>query len=196
MRKLVVNNIVSLDGRFTGPDDNVMVLPMDRRFDKHNAERLRAADTLLLGRRTFDLFSGFWPGVADDPGQSEANRAFSRLINAVDKVVVSDTLTRDDFGPWPNTEVVRRADARRRIADLKAETGGDIMVAGSQTLWNDLLRADLVDEIYLMIGGVVVGDGRPAFDVGASATLRLLETRTWTDSDNILARYAVEVGRS
>ena len=52
MRKLIVTNIVSLDGYYTGPDNNVMVLPMDGAFDLYNVERLRAADTLLLGRST------------------------------------------------------------------------------------------------------------------------------------------------
>ena len=58
MRKLIVSNIMSLDGYYTGPDNNVMVLPMDQAFDAYNAERLRAADTLLLGRTTYDGFKG------------------------------------------------------------------------------------------------------------------------------------------
>jgi dihydrofolate reductase len=67
MRKLIVSNIMSLDGYYEGPGKNVMVLPMDEAFDTYNAERLRAADTLLLGRNTYDGFKGFWPSVADDP---------------------------------------------------------------------------------------------------------------------------------
>lgn len=63
MRKLVVINIVSLDGYYEGRDGNVMVLPMDQSFDAYNAERLRAADTLLLGRNTYKMFKGFWPTI-------------------------------------------------------------------------------------------------------------------------------------
>ena len=63
MRKLIVTNIVSLDGYVDGPGGNVMALPMDHAFDAYNAERLRAAGTLLLGRRTYDMFRGFWPAV-------------------------------------------------------------------------------------------------------------------------------------
>lgn len=58
MRKLIVSNIMSLDGYYEGPGKNVMVLPMDETFDAYNAERLRAADTLLLGRNTYDGFKG------------------------------------------------------------------------------------------------------------------------------------------
>jgi dihydrofolate reductase len=67
MRKLIVCDMMSLDGYYTGPGNNVMVLPMDEAFDAYNAERLRAADTLLLGRVSYDMFRSFWPSVADDP---------------------------------------------------------------------------------------------------------------------------------
>ena len=70
MRKLIVANIVSLDGYFEGPGGNVMALPMDRAFDTYNAERLRAADTLLLGRNTYRMFKGFWPQMASNPQAS------------------------------------------------------------------------------------------------------------------------------
>jgi len=60
MGKLIVTNIVSLDGYYEGPGGNVMVLPMDQGFDAYNVERLREADTLLLGRNSYELFKGFW----------------------------------------------------------------------------------------------------------------------------------------
>ena len=99
MRKLIVCNIMSLDGYYTGPDNNVMVLPMDEAFDAYNAERLRAADTLLLGRTTYDGFKGFWPSVADDPKARPIHREISRLDHAIDKVVVSDSLTSEQTEP-------------------------------------------------------------------------------------------------
>jgi len=67
MRTLIVSNAMSLDGYYSGPDDNVMVLELDPAFDADNAERLRAADSLLLGRRSFEGFKSFWPSLADDP---------------------------------------------------------------------------------------------------------------------------------
>lgn len=93
MRRLIVTNIVSLDGYYEGPGANVMVLPMDHSFDAHNAERLRAADTLLLGRKSYEGFKGFWPGIADDPDATPIHREISRLDDAIDKVVVSDSIT-------------------------------------------------------------------------------------------------------
>jgi dihydrofolate reductase len=95
MRKLIVSNIMSLDGYYEGPGENVMVLPMDEAFDAYNAERLRAADTLLLGRNTYDGFKGFRPSVADDPNFTPTHWEISRLDNAIDKVVISDSMTRE-----------------------------------------------------------------------------------------------------
>ncbi len=199
MRKLVVCNAMSLDGYYEGPDKNVMALfdyrweayPTDESFDAYNAERLRASDTLLLGRASYDGFRGFWPPVADDENATHLQREISRLNNAIDKVVVSDSLTPEETDPWRNTRIIGRADAHDRIADLKHQEGRDILVFGSRTLWNDLLAQNLVDELHLLVCPVVVGAGSPMFGGQPPAPLRLIETRTWEDSGNVLVRYGV-----
>ena len=191
MRKLIVTTIVSLDGYYEGPGENVMVLPLDGAFDAYCAERLRTADTLLLGGTSFRAFSGYWPPVAEDAHATPAEREISRRNNAIEKVVVSDSLTPDDAGAWRDTtRVVPRADARATVAELKQGPGGDILVFGSRTLWNALLAADLVDELHLVVGGVVLGSGTPAFAAGTTPQLRLLDARTFDGSDNVVIRYA------
>jgi dihydrofolate reductase len=192
MRKLIVCNIVSLDGYYAGPGGDVMAMPFDIGFDEYNAERLRAADTLLLGRTSYEGFKGYWPPIADDPDAPPVAREISRRNNAIDKVVVSDSLTPDQTAPWHNTRIVGRAEAHKAIAELKDGPGGDILVFGSHVLWNDLLANGLVDELHLMIGPGVLGAGTPAFERKPPVSLRLLGTRTWDGSGLLLARYGVE----
>ncbi|MGH3646405.1 MAG: dihydrofolate reductase family protein [Micromonosporaceae bacterium] len=192
MRKLIVHNFVSLDGYFEGEGRNVMALPFDHAFSEYNAERLRTADTFLLGRTTFEGFQSYWPPVAGDESAPELEREISRLNGAIQKVVVSDSLTPDELGAWQNTEIVKRGDAHDRIAELKRQPGGDILVFGSHTLWNDLLAAGLVDEVHLMIGAGAIGAGTPAFEGQPPVSLRLLDTRTWEGQGVVLVRYAVQ----
>ncbi len=189
MRKVIVCNIISLDGQFTAADGDVMVMPFDHGFSDYNAERLRSASTLLLGRASFEGFKAYWPQIQYDENQPELEREISRLNTATEKVVISDSITEEDAG-WENSRVVRRADAHDEVAALRKGEGGDILVFGSHVLWNDLLAHGLVDELHLMIGPGTLGTGTPAFDTAAS--LRLIDSpRTWDGSSLVLLRYAV-----
>jgi dihydrofolate reductase len=203
MRKLIVSNIMSLDGYYEGPGRNVMVLPMDGFFDGHNLERLRAADTLLLGATTYTGLKGYWPAVADNPelspavaanpGVADIHRETGVRNNEIRKVVVSDSLTKADTAPWTETTtIVRRADAGQAVAELKEQPGKDILMLGSRTLWNNLLAAGLVDELHLMVGAAVLGGGTPAFEGPLPVSLRLMDVRRMDGSENVLLRYAVE----
>ena len=197
MRKLIVFNLMTLDGFYEAPGKNVMPLfdyryayPDDESFDEYNAERLRAADILLLGRSSYEGFKSFWPPVADDPNATPATREVSRLDNAIDKVVVSDSLTPDQTAPWKNTLILRRADAPQKIDEFKQQSGKEIIMFGSRTLWNDLLARGLVDEFHLMISPLILGAGTPLFAAPPPVPLRMIETHTWPGSGLALVKYA------
>jgi dihydrofolate reductase len=192
MRKIIVFNIISLDGYHTGPGNDVSVMfpMMGKVFDAYNAELLRTADVFLVGRVSFELFQSFWPKVAENPTSDEWTPEQREIVQegkSVNTIVVSDTLT----GNWPDIRIIRRADAYQQIAELKRQPGKDILMTGSRTLWNDLLAHDLIDEIHLMIGNVVLGEGVPVFVGKPDVTLRLIDVRSWEDSDNVLLRYEV-----
>ena len=192
MRKLIVYNIISLDGYHTGPGNDVSVMfpMMGKVFDAYTAELLRTADVFLVGRVSFELFQSFWPKVAENPTSDEWTPEQREIVQegkSVNTIVVSDTLT----GNWPDIRIIRRADAYQQIAEFKNQPGKDILITGSSTLWNDLLAHDLIDEIHLMIGNLVLGQGVPVFVGKTPASLRLIDTRRWEDSDNVLLRYEV-----
>jgi dihydrofolate reductase len=209
---LIVSNIVSLDGYVAAKDGNSTALPMDEAFDAYNAERLRSADTLLVGANSYQGFAGFWPAVLADPDgvadgiaaqlggsapradvlariTGPAPQEIARRNNEIRKVVVSDRLTEDDLGVWRDTtRIVRRSEVHAAVAALAGET----LVFGSRTVWADLLAAGLVDQLHLMVAPVVLGEGVPAFDGPVPASLRLLRTRRFDGSDNVLLVYAVD----
>jgi dihydrofolate reductase len=196
VRTVIVSNIVSVDGWYEGPGGDVMALNMDAAFDAYNLERIRAAGTVLLGRRSFEGFSSYWPQIADAPHDpadralSDVNRELSRLYDPLPKIVVSDALVVPADNPWHGvTTVVPRAAAAARVTAEKQRGTGDILVFGSRTTWNGLLVHGLVDEVHLMVGPRALAGGTPAFD--RPTDLHLLDVRRPEGSDNVLLRYAV-----
>lgn len=128
--------------------------------------------------------------MAENPDSAEwtdSQRDLSQAGKSVKGIVVSDMLT----GNWQGVRIIRRRDAYLQIDALKHEAGKDILITGSRTLWNDLLAHGLVDEIHLMIGNRILGQGIPVFVGKSPASLRLIDTRRWDESDNILLRYEV-----
>jgi dihydrofolate reductase len=190
MAKLIVSNIVSLNGFVAGPGGNPGVLPMDQAFDAYNLERLRSAGTLVLGRKTFEMFRGFWPGMQHAAEAPPVLREIARLNGAMPKLVVSDSLVIEPGSPWSDAKVLRRKDAVAQLAKAKDESDKDLLVFGSRTLWNSLLAAGIVDELHLMVGNVVVAGGEAAFTEAVSHTLTLVAERRFAGSQNILLQYA------
>jgi len=192
MRKLVVTILISLDGYVAGPGGNFMAMPLDESFSAYNLERLRTADTLLLGRTTYLGFRSYWPSIADDPRQPETEREISRRNTDARKVVVPDSLTPQDVTGWGDSRLVRRAEAHDVVRGLKAQNGADILVFGSIPVWNDLLAAGLVDELHVMVGNGVLGAGVPAFTAPLPQRFHLQDTRRLPGSDNALLVYATD----
>ncbi|MCU7374596.1 dihydrofolate reductase family protein [Paucibacter sp. O1-1] len=191
MAKLIISTLCSLDGYCAGPGGVLDALPMDAAFDTHNLELMRHAGTLLFGATTFALFRDFWPQQSpQDPELSPAVREIARLIAPMGKLVVSDGLAPEDARPWHETEIVRRAQAHARIQALKASAAQDLLIYGSPLLASELLAQGLVDELNLLIGPVLLGEGLPALRTGLPAPLRLLDARRLDGSDTLRLRYA------
>ncbi|HLR96571.1 MAG TPA: dihydrofolate reductase family protein [Jiangellaceae bacterium] len=200
MRKLVVSNVMSLDGYVDsgascGPELPIRSEAAADAFNAYNAERLRAASTLLAGQTSFEMFEGYWPAAEHDENVDDVQREISHLNNRVDKTVVSDTYEIAADSPWAaSTRVVPRDQAADVIAKAKQGEGQDILIFGSATTWNALLGAGIVDELHLMVTPVVFGSGVPAFKSRLDDELRLLDIRRFEEADTAVLRFAVHDG--
>ena len=181
-RRLIVWNMISLDGYFEGPrrwDLDWHEHAWGEELQRFSREQLDGADLLLFGRVTYEGMAGHWPSAKGETAER---------MNRMHKVVFSSTLDRAD---WSNTTLVKD-DVAGEVARLKAQPGADILVIGSAALCATLLEHGLIDEYRLGLAPVVLGGGTPLFKPSATRTaMELLEARPLT-SGGVLLRYRPE----
>jgi dihydrofolate reductase len=181
MRKLFAFNMVTLDGFFEGPNQDISWHNVDDEFNQFAIEQTGTVDAILFGRRTYELMASYWPtdaAIKDDP-------TIAGLMNSLPKIVFSRTLQKAE---WNNTRLIKDNIAEE-ILKLKGQPGKEIAVFGSADLLSTLIQLDLVDEHRIIVNPVVLGSGTPLFkNVKDRLNLKLTRSRTF-DSGNVLLYY-------
>src|ERR687893_239259 len=158
--RIVVTEFVSLNGVMEAPGGEPgfrypdWTFEFDRGDDgnRFKLDETLRADALLIGLRTYESFAGAWP---------KREGEFAEKLNSMPKFVVSTTLKDPE---WNNTTVLDSGDATAQVRKLKEELDGELQVPGSHTLVQELIEADLVDQINLMIFPVILGTGFKVFE--------------------------------
>ncbi|MET9287063.1 dihydrofolate reductase family protein [Nocardia beijingensis] len=172
MRKITAGLFIAVDGVVEDPQDWHFPYFDDAMGAAVDAQ-LGAADTLLLGRKTYESFAGAWP-EREAAGGPDA--AFATKLGDARKIVVTRQKLEFD---WRNSEVID-GDVIDAVTALKAEPGGDIGMSGSVSVVRQLLAAGLLDELHLLVHPIAVGKGERLFQDGApTVALRLLSSATF-----------------
>ncbi|MDQ3997307.1 MAG: dihydrofolate reductase family protein [Gemmatimonadota bacterium] len=193
MPSVIVNEFMTLDGVAQAPgaadEDTAGAIRHGgwdlRYFDeisqKWVVENVTQAGGFLLGRRTYEIFAGYWPNAPEE------EQVLAEPLNTLPKYVASTTLT--EPLEWQNSTVLQ-GDVAAAVAALKQDEGADLHVIGSTALVQTLIEHDLVDEVRMMIDPLLVGGGKRLFrDDGALRPLQLVDSAV-TSTGAILATYA------
>ena len=184
MGRIVVTEFMSLDGVMQAPGGEKFkyegwTFEFDRGEDgnQFKLDELLDAEANLLGRVTYESFAGAWP---------DREGPFADRINPMPKYVVSSTLKDPE---WENTTVID-GDVPTEVAKLKEQIDGDILLAGSRRLVQDLIEHDLVDEIRLMVFPVILGTGDKLFgEYSDRKRMKLVEAKPVGPDGVLVLRY-------
>jgi dihydrofolate reductase len=194
MRKVIVNEFLSLDGVAQAPggaDEDPsggfahggwhMQYMQDEVAQQWVLGSIVEAGGFLLGRRTYEIFAAYWPNA------SAEEQVIAEPLNTKPKFVASTTFS--DPLDWENSTLLE-GDVAAAVAALKEKNGGDLHVIGSTQLVQTLVEDDLVDEFRVMIDPVMLGGGKRFFrDDGVLRPLRMVDSRV-VETGAILATYA------
>ncbi|TVY02043.1 dihydrofolate reductase family protein [Cohnella terricola] len=179
MRKVIFQMMVSLDGFVAGPNGESDWHHVDTEFIDYSIELLRSVDTLIFGRKTYELMAGYWPTV-----QAKANDPITAdYMNNLKKIVVSKKIEKVE---WENSILVNE-NVSEEILKLKQQNGKDIAILGSSELALSLNQLGLIDEYRIIINPIVLGNGKSLLQgIHDPFKLEIVETKTFRTGNVLL----------
>jgi dihydrofolate reductase len=187
MRKLRLQVQISVDGCIAGPNYEMDWLVWDDKYLKYVNDITETVDTILLGRKMVDGFISYWTEVANKP--DDPMNALAQKMIEIPKVVFTKTI---DKSRWINTDIAT-GDLKDEITKLKSqEGGGDIIVYGDVSFDSSLIKEKLIDEFYLFVNPVAIGNGKTIFkDLKEIQLFTLIESIGF-NSGIVLLHYQVK----
>jgi dihydrofolate reductase len=159
MRKLVSFMHVSLDGFVAGPNGEMDWIKVDEEIFDYAGQRTNSADTALYGRVTYDMMEAYWPTAADGPNASKHDIEHSAWYKKVEKIVLSRSMKDKKL---PGTKIVSE-NISKEINQLKQASGAEIIMFGSPSATHSLMQENLIDEFWIFVNPVLIGQGIPLF---------------------------------
>jgi len=177
MGSLVSFMHVSLDGFVAGQNGEMDWIHVDDEIFEFAAKRISATDSALYGRKTYEMMEGYWPTAASQPNATKHDMEHSRWYKDVSKIVLSRTMTESER---IHTTVIRE-NLPFEINKLKQGTDKEILIFGSPTATHSLMAADLVDQYWLFVNPVLLGQGIPLFqNINHKTALTLVESHVFS----------------
>jgi len=185
MRKIIVFNLISLDGFFAGEDGDISWHNVDDEFNKFAIEQTASFGAIIFGRTTYQLFESYWPDALKDPKTGPEDLEIARTIDDIEKIVFSKTLK---SVAWKNSKLFHEIDPEE-IKKWKIKDGKPMAIFGSGTIVQQMTNLDLIDEYRFMVNPVVLGKGKPMFaNLKDKFNLKLLDTKIFKNG-NVLLYY-------
>ncbi len=179
MRKIVSFVHVSLDGFVASTAEGMHSLGWISLSDDlfgYVEQRVQQTDTALYGRVTYQMMESYWPTAAEQPNASPHDHAHSRWYKAARKIVLSKTLLEKNH---PGTQIISN-NLSDEISKLKQSAGSEILVFGSPSATHALMAENLIDEYWLFINPILLGQGIPLFNnIQDRTALKLVNSKTF-----------------
>jgi dihydrofolate reductase len=177
MRKLISFMHVSLDGFVAGPNGEMDWIKVDEEIFDYAGYRTNEADTALYGRVTYEMMEGYWPTAADQPNATKHDIEHSTWYKKVDKIVLSRSMKDKKL---PKTKIVSDH-ISLEINQLKQARGEEIIIFGSPSASHALMQENLIDDFWIFVNPVLLGQGIPLFkDIRQRTKLKLIKNHAFS----------------